>query len=196
MSDFFKFLDDSSPESSAPELNIYADDQGELYFTIKNKDGTKSDCVRLCGPGGGSRYSSLAAKLSRTLFEWNERLRMRIKINTPMTFIFAGVLGGVLAVFDIVATKDPLLFFAILIPCIAVNSALWMHVIPNIFLFWDNGQIVWVASKSDRIRKCRECGEYKPSNVTLYREWSTEYQCDDCCRKIMEKDDGELVWHP
>jgi hypothetical protein len=56
------FHDDCSPDDGT-RLVVVEDNQGDIYLSIINKDGTNSDTVRFCGPGGGSRYTGLASKL-------------------------------------------------------------------------------------------------------------------------------------
>ena len=80
------FLDDSSPTESAPALNVRVDNQGDLYFWItapQNVNGAmarvKQLQVRLCSPGGGSRYEGLAGKLIGAIAEWE---RENGEINT------------------------------------------------------------------------------------------------------------------
>ena len=67
MTALLKLIDDSSPETG-PRLEVRRDNQGDLYFSVVAADGKRSDGVRLCGPGGGSRYPGLANKLGNILF--------------------------------------------------------------------------------------------------------------------------------
>jgi len=67
MNAVLKIIDDSSPDHG-PRLEVYRDNQGDLYFSVVAADGKRSDTIRLCGPGGGSRHEGLALKLSRAFF--------------------------------------------------------------------------------------------------------------------------------
>ncbi len=65
-----KILDDCSPDDGA-NLEVFQDNQGDLYFQIRNENGTISETIRLCGPGGGSRYPCLAGNLAKVFFADN-----------------------------------------------------------------------------------------------------------------------------
>jgi hypothetical protein len=61
--------DDTSPTGKGAKLHARTDPQGDLIFFIQNKNGSHSNQVRICGPGGGSQYEGLATKLAQAFKE-------------------------------------------------------------------------------------------------------------------------------
>jgi len=67
------YIDDTSPEDGA-KLEVFTDNQGDIYLRIHNEDKSKSETVRFCGAGGGSRYPCLAGELAK-VFSHNTEMR-------------------------------------------------------------------------------------------------------------------------
>lgn len=63
------FEDDVSAPGKGAKLVVGRDPQGDLYITVRNRDGSCSDPIRICGAGGGSRYPGLASSLATAFLE-------------------------------------------------------------------------------------------------------------------------------
>jgi hypothetical protein len=76
---FVKTIYDDSSPISGPRLRVIADNQGDIHLHVIEADGKNSSSIRLCGPGGGSRYTGLAYRLIAAFNDAEDPIEIKFK---------------------------------------------------------------------------------------------------------------------